>query len=190
MAANYWLEPYRFTPRRPQRRGRVHAGSAPDDRRAGPRHPARANVLRTAPARGSGSQIIGSIPPGGIFTVLSGPNCDNEGMFWWQVQYGGQVGWTPEGQFGVYWLEPVTAPPPPTQPRACALPPRLTIGAAGFVTPGTPNVIRSQPQTGSSSMILGEIPGGGFFRVLAGPQCGSDSRYWWQVNYQACRLDG
>lgn len=54
----------------------------------------------------SGSAKIGQIPPGGIFTVLSGPTCV-EGLNWWQVNYNGIIGWTPEGGSGQYWLEPL-----------------------------------------------------------------------------------
>lgn len=38
--------------------------------------------------------------------MLAGPECSG-GFAWWQVRYGGQIGWTAEGGDGVYWLEPV-----------------------------------------------------------------------------------
>ncbi|MBZ0303775.1 MAG: SH3 domain-containing protein, partial [Anaerolineae bacterium] len=52
--------------------------------------------------------------------------------------------------------------------------------------PPTPNVVRSAPgtsSTGANSVVIGEIPAGGVFSVLAGPSCGTDGRWWWQVNY-------
>jgi hypothetical protein len=48
---------------------------------------------------------IGQIPGGGAFQVLAGPVC--AGYYnWWQVNYQGLVGWTAEGVFSTYWLEP------------------------------------------------------------------------------------
>ncbi|MBZ0298894.1 MAG: hypothetical protein K8J31_04090 [Anaerolineae bacterium] len=132
--------------------------------------------------------VVGQIPAGAAFSVIGGPICES-GILWWQVNSSGTVGWTAEGDGYTYWLEPagnVPQPPPPPQP-ACALPNRLTIGSQGRVTPGLPNVIRTAPgtaSTGSGSQVIGEIPGGGVFTVLAGPNCGSDGRWWWQVNYQ------
>lgn len=137
------------------------------------------NTLRSQPWSGAGSAVLGYIPAGGVFTVLEGyaAQC-NQGMIWFFVSYNGLAGWTPEGQNGVYWLEPVS-----TVPNTCSyLQPRLSIGAQGRVTPGLPNVIRAEPRRGSGSPILGYIPGGGVFTVLDGPRC-SDNITWWYVNY-------
>jgi hypothetical protein len=138
------------------------------------------NAVRTLPRRGSDSVVVGQIPGGGVFNVLGEPQCDNEGRYWWQVNYNGLQGWTPEGEWGIYWLQPYSGSPVPI---ACALPPRLTPGAAAYVTPGLPNLLRSLPRRGSDSLILGRIPGNGVFTVLGGPQCDNEGRYWWQVNY-------
>jgi uncharacterized protein YgiM (DUF1202 family) len=54
----------------------------------------------------SSSRLVGQIPSGGIFTVLSAQQCA-EGYYWWQVNYNGVIGWTPEGGRGQYWLEPL-----------------------------------------------------------------------------------
>jgi hypothetical protein len=62
-----------------------------------------------------------------------------------------------------------------------ALPPRLTVGGQGRVTPGVPNKVRANPSTAAAQ--VGQIPGEGVFSVLAGPQC-ADGYQWWQVNYQ------
>jgi len=176
----YWLQPYAYTPTpTPQPvcslTPRVFVGGVA---RVTPGDP---NVLRSQPRRGSGSTIYGYIPAGTTLTILAGPNCDGEGMYWWQVNYNGMIGWTPEGQYGAYWLEPVSTTPTPA-PAVCAPAPHLTIGASAYVTPGSPNVIRNNPGTAGTS-VIGEIPGGAFFRVLSGPQCGNDGRYWWQINY-------
>jgi hypothetical protein len=64
------------------------------------------NVVRSSPGTAAGSStVIGSIPPYGTFTIIGGPQCAT-GMIWWQVNYNGLVGWTAEGQNGVYWLDP------------------------------------------------------------------------------------
>jgi hypothetical protein len=48
---------------------------------------------------------LGSIPAGGTFSVVSGPIC-SDSIAWWQVSYNGVTGWTAEGRWGTYWLEP------------------------------------------------------------------------------------
>lgn len=51
------------------------------------------------------SEVVGTIPEGGIFDVLEGPLC-NSGYVWYRVRYRGDVGWTVEGVPDEYWLEP------------------------------------------------------------------------------------
>lgn len=63
------------------------------------------NNLRVSPS--TASAFITTIPAGGVFTVLSGPQC-GENILWWQVNYNGLVGWTGEGQSGSYWVEPAS----------------------------------------------------------------------------------
>ena len=131
------------------------------------------NVIRDQPMQGAYSNIIGQIPAGDGFFVVGGPQCNN-GMNWWQVNYNGLIGWTPESSvYGEYWLEPL---------YCAVVQPRLTPGLQGRVTPGLPNVLRTLPQRGAGSAIIGEIPGGAIFSVIAGPQC-NDGMSWWQVNY-------
>ncbi len=65
------------------------------------------NNLRSG--AGIWNQRIGQIPGGDTFDVLAGPVCN--GYFnWWQVNYRGTIGWTAEGLWGTYWLEPVSGP--------------------------------------------------------------------------------
>ncbi|MBK9750918.1 MAG: SH3 domain-containing protein [Chloroflexi bacterium] len=144
------------------------------------------NVLRDQPVPGGGA-ILAYIPAGGVFTVVDGPECNN-GITWWQVDYDGIVGWTPEGQWSTYWTEPAvnseaTASPAasvPTTPTQCTLAPRLTINDPAQVTPGLPNRVRVAPTF--AARVLGLIPGGGVFTVLTEGVC-ADSVYWYQVDY-------
>lgn len=92
----------------------------------------------------------------------------------------------PDG--GLYLCDDDTAittepPQPTTIEDTCplALPPQLIINDNGRVTPGAPNNIRSAP--GTSQTLLGQIPGGGEFKVLDGPTCANGVIYW-LVDYQ------
>jgi uncharacterized protein YraI len=61
------------------------------------------NNVRSYPSLGA--PLAGQIPAGGIFQVINGPACTGN-TAWWQVSYYGIVGWTMEGEGGLYWLEP------------------------------------------------------------------------------------
>ena len=93
-------------------------------------------------------------------------------MLWQQVLYDGDQ------------APPATLPPStPSEPGySCpgTLPPRLTVGGQGRVTPGLPNKVRSTPAL--SGVEVGSIPGEGVFSVMDGPQC-ADGFTWWKVNY-------
>lgn len=70
--------------------GRVIVGGAPNNLRAEP--------FTTA-------AIVGEIPAGGAFTVLRGPDCGGD-VIWWQVDMNGLIGWTAESQGQDYFTEP------------------------------------------------------------------------------------
>jgi len=71
--------------------------------------PGTPNNLRDLPPSGAAaSNIIGQIPGGASFTVVSGPQCGSDGLMYWQVNFNGALGWTAEGDQGVYWLEPAS----------------------------------------------------------------------------------
>jgi hypothetical protein len=62
------------------------------------------------------------------------------------------------------------------------LPSRLRVGGRGRVVDGLgANRLRSHPST--TGRLLDEIPPGGTFAVLNGPQCG-EGLAWWQVEYR------
>jgi len=136
------------------------------------------NVLRSQPWRGAGSAIIGNIPAGGVFTVITGPQCGS-GITWWQVNYNGAIGWTGQDGNGQYWVNPYNG----QQDAVCGtLAPSLSVGQWGYVLPGLPNALRTAPAQGSGSYVVGSIPGGAHVWVLEGPACGSGMR-WWRVDY-------
>jgi len=140
------------------------------------------NALRSLPGKSaSGSVVTGQIPAGGQFTVLAGPQCADT-YLWWEVNYSGKIGWTPEGENTTYWLEPISTTSATLDDCPNALPPRLIIGGQARVTPGQPNLIRTLPSKSSGS-VVGQIPAGGIFNVIGGPQCGDGLRFW-QVTYK------
>ncbi len=179
--STYWLEPVSYVPPPPPPPAcplpsRLYAGGlgrvtrgVPNNMRSGP---------STAYAR------VGIIPGGAVFSIIQGPQCDSYGRWWWQVNYNGVLGWTAEGSRSFYWTEPVSGQPTPSP--ICTLPTRLYVGGYGRVTPGDPNVLRDAPgtaSTGANSRVIGSIPALEVFYVMNGPQCGSDGRWWWFVNY-------
>jgi hypothetical protein len=66
------------------------------------------NNIRAVP--GLSGDYLGEIPPGTTFTVLAGPQCASN-LVWWQISGGGLTGWTAEGQSPEYWLEPLNTTP-------------------------------------------------------------------------------
>jgi uncharacterized protein YgiM (DUF1202 family) len=64
--------------------------------------PGQSNNFRSQPTLGN--NVIGQIPGGATFTVVSGPQCASN-IAWWQVNFNGVVGWTAEGSGNEYWLE-------------------------------------------------------------------------------------
>jgi hypothetical protein len=97
---SYWVEPYNNT-------GSQCPNALPSRLIVGGQaqvtsYPSYPNTVRANPSRYASR--LGSIPVGGVMTVLSGPYCaDNTA--WWQVQYGSLVGYTAESGGGNYWLQ-------------------------------------------------------------------------------------
>jgi hypothetical protein len=90
------------------------------------------NNVREQP--GTSAKKIGEIPPAAVFTVMDGPRCSTlDKIVWWKVNFNGLQGWTPEGQSGTYWIEPVDAN---GQPTVLVTP---TPGAAGSQRISTAN---------------------------------------------------
>ncbi|MDZ4763514.1 MAG: protein kinase [Chloroflexota bacterium] len=72
-----------------------------------------ANRVRSDPSKADG-QVVALMRPGTNFVVVGGPTCDSvDQLRWWQINYGGLVGWTAEGENGEYYLEPLPPTPAP-----------------------------------------------------------------------------
>lgn len=52
---------------------------------------------------------VGDVQAGETFTVLDGPVCGND-ILWWRVQAAAGEGWIAQGQNGLYFVEPVPQP--------------------------------------------------------------------------------
>jgi len=117
--------------------------------------------LREAP----GGPAFRVMPAGSVFTVVDGPQCVNN-LIYFRVDYGnGIVGWANESQVtsqygaNLYWLEPYTVVPTntpvPVDPCGASLAPRL--------------VPLQQGQIAQRFSTLRATPGGAGFRVVYAP---------------------
>lgn len=71
------------------------------------------NRLRQSPS--TDGTILMEIPNGAVFVVTTGPECDDEGIVWWQIDYDGVVGWTAESLGDERYIVP--QPPNPLPQR-------------------------------------------------------------------------
>lgn len=55
---------------------------------------------------------VGQLQPGETFTVIGGPTCGPDGLYWWQIQAGDLTGWIAQGEQGLYYIEPIPQPLP------------------------------------------------------------------------------
>lgn len=62
------------------------------------------------------SSLLGRIYPNEGMTLLDGPRCAQQSVWWYVQADNGVIGWTAEGQPGEYWLAPVGSTPPPPSP--------------------------------------------------------------------------
>lgn len=97
--------------------------------------------------------VIGQIPPGGVFTVLNGPECPaGVRNVWYRVEYAGIVGWTAEGYDDIYWIEPLEASTQNTSESEQSLLPGQPDTAETGVTDG---VLAPRVLNGHSLSIIG-----------------------------------
>jgi len=68
--------------------------------------PDQPNNVRRSPSLSA--KILGQIYPGEVFKILGGPAC-GDALVWWKVRSlrTGLIGWTAEGDYEHYWLEPL-----------------------------------------------------------------------------------
>ncbi|MBK8022512.1 MAG: hypothetical protein IPK19_14055 [Chloroflexi bacterium] len=115
-------------------------------------------------------RYVRSIPANDTFIYVGGPVCA-EGMYWWQVNYRGTIGWTASG-YQNNWIEPVLC--------AGFQPSRLAAGLPARITPGLPNNLRVYPTV--TSFVQTAIPGGAPVSIVEGPIC-AEGMAWWHVRY-------
>jgi WD40 repeat protein len=141
-----------------------------------------ASNLRTEPALDAERILI--IPGRGAFTVVNGPVCAAD-YLWWQIEYDGQTGWTAEGRENEYWLEPLPESETSTDcPGAPAQ--RLQVGAqARQALTQDPLLVLESP---SSDNTLFQIYPGDVVDVIGGPLCfpvNNSNTSWWQIRSEA-----
>ena len=61
-------------------------------------------------------RCLGRIAPGEAMTLLDGPRCAQQSVWWYVQADNGVIGWTAEGQPSEYWPAPVGSTPPPPDP--------------------------------------------------------------------------
>ncbi|MBZ0280406.1 MAG: hypothetical protein K8L97_06670 [Anaerolineae bacterium] len=131
--------------------------------------------------------ILATLAGGDAFDIIGGAICDG-GLYWWQVERSGSIGWVAEGSSNEYFIEPYEGAPPPAgdgglvaPPAATGceqtLPPRLTIG-------GSATVLQDQlrPHNGPDGEIIEMrfFMAGTQLTVNAGPEC-AGGQHWWLV---------
>lgn len=153
--------------------------------------------------------ILTSFAGGTTFSVTGGAIC-SEGLWWWQIQREGVVGWLAEGTSSGYFIEPyaiVEQPPaPPEEPQQ--VPPVVVDEAAaeeeGGNEPGCGQAPRNILSVGDTATVnvdtlaAANAPGGSspyvFLKgqtvtIVAGPTC-LDGRRWWMVVGAAVPVSG
>ncbi len=124
--------------------------------------------------------VLARINQGDTYPVI-GRNADGS---WWQIRVDDLVGWVSASYVTVADADavPVIQSEAAAGGTSCAAapPPRLSVGRTGRVTPGLANNLRDQASP--DALLLGQIPAGGVFTVVSGPQC-AGGLYWWQVRY-------
>lgn len=100
----YWIEPFAL--------GRATCPGAQPPRLA-PGEQGRVTLDPPLPSRvraepHTGGEYLDQLPPGHVFTTVSGPICDDANRWWWLVRTADLEGWIAEGADGTYYLEPLS----------------------------------------------------------------------------------
>jgi uncharacterized protein YgiM (DUF1202 family) len=82
-------------------------------------------------------------------------------------------------------LVAMTATPPPTPTAACPPAPasRLILRERARVSVSDPRPLNLRSGAGTANDVLAQIPAGGVFYVLEGPEC-SQNYAWYRVDYR------
>ena len=135
--------------------------------------------LRNAP----GGPAFRVMPAGSVFTVVDGPQCVNN-LIYFRVDYGnGIVGWANESQVtsqygaNLYWLEPYTVVPTntpvPVDPCGASLAPQLVVGQQGEIAQRF-STLRATPGGAGFRVVYAPAT----FTVLDGPICAGGLVYF------------
>jgi hypothetical protein len=144
-------------------------------------------MLFDAPS--SQARPVTDLPVGTPMTAY-GYRVVGDGRWWFARTDDGRAGWLPESDPVTYnytmtafpW-QPIAVNETGAVWQTCPGSPatRLVPYISGRVTPGDPNRIRAEPESGS---VIGEIPAGATFYINDGPVCGpSNGLTWWNVRY-------
>lgn len=141
--------------------------------------PGLANNIRSRPS--ADGEQVGRIPGGNTFEILRGPECDPDGIAWWEVRYQSITGWTAEGQGTDYWLEPIAADDPsalatPTPPVTAS---GLQVGDSAVVT-SAGNQLRMRTAPSLTSDTVTQLAEGSVVSVTEGPTS-ADGYVWWRI---------
>jgi uncharacterized protein YraI len=115
------------------------------------------------------STQLGTIPLGGVFTILDGPTCQ-DGYVWYRVNYEGLVGWTVEGGGGEYWIAELESEAP--SDRVCEAYGTAAASVNLREQPSTNAAVADALSSGGSIVIVGQYSDGGGF-------------VWWQLENDA-----
>lgn len=100
----YWIEPFALGPALCP--GAQAPRLAPGEQGRVTLDPPLPSRVRAAPH--TGGEYLDQLPPGRVFSTVSGPICDDAKRWWWLVRSGDLEGWVAEGADGAYYLEPLT----------------------------------------------------------------------------------
>lgn len=121
------------------------------------------NRLRENPS--TEAAILADMPQNAVFIVTGGPQCDDEGIVWWQVDYDGVVGWTAEADGDDRYIVPQAPRPLPEREIITA----ANVTALTFLSRVQGNVLPTMHFSPNSSLLA----------VAGAP--GSDSLHLYQL---------
>jgi WD40 repeat protein len=126
--------------------------------------PGQANNVRSEPSLDA--PLLGTIPPGGILTIVDGPRCSPQ-YRWWKVDYNGLIGWTVSATISEEWVKPLCAS-------------RFQLGESVEVMSEQRAEVYNQPTTADLDPIA-TLPAGQMVTLTDGPVC-DGLNTWMRIN--------